>query len=131
MKKCLTLFLGVVAWAGVSAMIVEPAHAVPEFAKEFHELYVGKAETDAQKKLDAAVKTVKCDVCHGNNAAGKPDKKVRNDYGKALGKMVSKKDKKDAAKIQKALKDIEATKTADGKTTFGELLSKGDLPVAK
>jgi cytochrome c5 len=130
MKKCLTLLCGAIAWAGLSALIAEPAHAVPEFKKAFEATYVGDGKTDAQKKLGETVKTVKCDVCHGKDAAGKPSKKVRNEYGQALGKIVTKKDKKDTAKIEKALKTIESEKSSDGKT-FGAKLAAGELPAAK
>ena len=54
---------------------------------------------DNDVALAKAFKQVSCGVCHAN-----PDnKKIRNDYGKQLEKLLSKKDKKNKAKIAAAL----------------------------
>lgn len=66
-----------------------------------------------------AAETAKCNVCHA------PDnKKVRNDYGKALGEALGAANVKDEAQIKAALKKVEETKKE-----FGDKLKAGKLPV--
>jgi hypothetical protein len=98
-------------------------HARPDYKKQFDATYKGS-------KISKAAEEAKCEVCH----VGK-DKKSRNDYGKALAKILSAKsyeamkgDKKALAKkVEEALKSVAAEKSPDGKT-FGELIEAGVLP---
>ncbi len=113
--------------AGALLGTVHSAGAVEAFKKEFEAKYVKKEPaTDAEKSFTAAVEKAKCAVCH----VGKT-KKVRNDYGKALGALVTKKDAKDTAKIQEALDKIHGAKSKPddaSSPTFGELIEQGKLP---
>jgi len=68
-------------------------------------------------------KKVKCNICH----FGKK-KKNRNDYGKALEKLVGKKNQKDIKKIKAAFKKAEKLKSSTKDKTFGDLLKDGKLP---
>lgn len=89
------------------------AEARPQYLKEFLAKYPDVAEA----------KTVKCGVCHPDK-----DKKVRNDYGKAMGKGLGDKNQKDTDKIGSAMTEAEKEKSGvDGKT-FGDLLKDGKLP---
>ncbi|MBI3838144.1 MAG: hypothetical protein HY288_09465 [Planctomycetia bacterium] len=108
--------------------VVQSAHAIPAFNKEFENKYVKKESTnDSEKALAAAVAKVKCNVCH----MGKT-KKVRNEYGKALDELLDKKtDIKDIPKIQAALEKVAGMKSNPNdpsSPTFGELLEQGKLP---
>ena len=122
---CMLALCGFVA--GTLMARVQMAYAVDAFKKSFDAMYVKKEPaTDAEKSLAAAVEKAKCNVCH----VGKT-KKVRNDYGKAVGALVTKKDAKDAPKIEEALKKVagEKSKPDDASSpTFGELISQGKLP---
>ena len=103
-----------------------------EYSKAWQKKYVGDKKTNVQKKLAAAVtKVKKCNVCHDpRKIDGKISKKNRNDYGKALGKLLTKKDKKNTKKINDALTKVEKM-GADKKKklpSFGALLKAGKLP---
>jgi hypothetical protein len=78
--------------------IVSTAGAVPpfyiEFKKDYLEQLKDKKFVEAMDKAD-----VKCLVCH----QGK-QKKNRNDFGKVVGKFLTKKDAKDKEKIAAGLK---------------------------
>lgn len=94
------------------------AHAYPEFKKEFDKKYAPLAPQIAK---------VKCNVCH----VGK-SKKDRNEYGKALSKFITKKEKKKPDKIQEALQKAEGEHSDPANAsspTFGELMKEGKLPV--
>jgi hypothetical protein len=111
--------------AGKSAWAIKP------FEVEFKKMYY-KPNGDAnEKKLAEAIDKIStgdsdaktaCAICH----VGKT-KKERNDYGKALNKLVTKMDKDDTKKIAESIKAIEGEKNAAGKT-FGELIKAGTLP---
>jgi hypothetical protein len=107
---------------------VQSARAIPAFNKEFVDKYVKKEPAnDSEKALAAAVNKVKCNVCHmGTN------KKMRNEYGKALKGLLDKKtDIKNVAKIQGALEKVAGMKSNPSdpsSPTFGELLDQGKLP---
>ena len=128
MKKfCLSVLCGFVAatsWVGH-----QPAYAVEAFKKQFEAKYVKKdPATDSEKAFAAAVTTAKCNVCH----VGKT-KKVRNEYGKALSTLVTKKDAKNLEKIQDALAkaaDMKSNPSDPSSPTFGELFEKGQLPAS-
>ena len=122
---CLLALCGFVVGTLLSS--VPRAYATDAFKKEFESMYVKKEPaTDAEKSLVAAVQKAKCNVCH----VGKT-KKVRNDYGKALNTMLTKKDAKDTAKIHESLEKVASMKSKPddaGSPTFGELLLQGKLP---
>jgi hypothetical protein len=122
---CLLALCGFVV--GALGARVHSAHAIEAFKKEFEAKYVKKdGSSDAEKSFAAAVEKAKCNVCH----VGKT-KKVRNDYGKALGALVTKKDGKDSAKIQEAFDKVAAEKSKPGDAnspTFGDLIKEGKLP---
>lgn len=119
------------AFGLVASVLTAPAAAFPQFAKEFKNVYVGDETTPVQQKLAAAVAETKCDVCHDPKKGpdGKASKKNRNAYGMALGKLLTKDDKKDVEKIHSALKTVESQKAEGAEHTFGQRLEEGKLPV--
>ncbi|MFN9718219.1 MAG: hypothetical protein ACK58L_05955 [Planctomycetota bacterium] len=64
-----------------------------------------------------------CAVCHPDK-----DKKVRNNYGAAVGGKLTKKNESDEAKIKESLTKAEGEKSATEGKTFGDLIKAGDLP---
>src|SRR5271169_6766935 len=84
---------------GLICLTASPAVAVKEFKDVFKAKYINPDSTAANDvALAVSFSQASCAVCHvGEN------KKMRNDYGKQFGKLVSKKDKKNAAKIRAAL----------------------------
>src|SRR5690348_12436029 len=80
--------LTLVAAASVIGSTIKTALAIAPFKKEFDELYVKNSKNE---EFVAAAKKANCLICHGKNAEGKEDKKVRNAYGKALDKLLDKK----------------------------------------
>ena len=108
-----------------------PASAYNDFYKVFKKKYVGDESTPEQMKLAAAIKKVKkCNVCHDpRKINGKASKKNRNAYGEALAKLLTKKDKKNIEKIEKALAEVEKEKAPNSDKTFGDKLAAGELPV--
>ena len=105
------LLVGVFAWTGCLGSV----QARPKYPPLFIDYYKDNAG------LGAAAKEAKCNVCHDPK-----DKKVRNEYGKAVNKNLTKTDfdmLKDNAdglkkKVGEALKAAEADKHSSGKT-FG------------
>jgi len=120
--------LALVAAAVVmTSVTVEPAAARPPYNKEFQAKYLKKDSTDpAEMALAASIEKVKCNVCHkGKN------KKMRNDYGMALSKLLTKADAMNIEKIKASLDKVaeEHSKPDDDKSpTFGQLLKEGKLP---
>jgi hypothetical protein len=123
-KVCMMLVLGCVALA----ICVSSASALPPFNKEWRAKYV---EGNNNAKFVDAVETAKCNVCHMGKS-----KKEKNEYGKAVGKYLTKdahtaakKISEDAAAdyIKQGLAKAEAEKSSSGKT-FGELIKAGELP---
>lgn len=105
------------------------ASAFPQFFAEFQAKYVNEnGNADDKAFADLVKNKVKCGVCHGKDAQGKENKKIRNEYGKALSKLINKNDKKDKTKIQKALDSVADEKSPSG-ATFGERLKEHKLPV--
>ena len=84
--------------------------------------YLNKGFTPTYPALKAEIETAKCGICHGS------DKKVRNDYGKAVGEALGEKMVKDEEKIKAALKKAEAGKSSTEGKTFGDLIKDGKLP---
>ena len=93
-------------------------------------IFEGKYLEGAGDKFKAAVGEAKCNVCH----EGK-EKKDRNEYGKALAKVLTKakfdelKGDMDALKkfANESLEKTAGEKSSGGKT-FGELIKAGELP---
>jgi len=128
-KVVVSLYCG----ALVLGLSLNHAGAIDAFKKEFEKTYVKKDSSEpADRAFAEVVKDAKCLVCHGKNAAGKDDKKVRNAYGKALDKLLDKKaDAKNPEKIQEALEKVAKEKVDDKKPdspTFGDLIKAGKLP---
>jgi hypothetical protein len=104
------------------------AGAVPPFYIEFKKDYIDslkdKKFAEAMDKAD-----VKCLVCH----QGK-QKKNRNEFGKVVGKFLTKKDAKDKEKIAEGLKKALAMHVdpKDEKSeTYLDRLNKGEWPGGK
>jgi hypothetical protein len=123
-KVCVCLALIVVAMGSS----YQSASALPPFNKEWMAKY---KEGNSNAKFVEAIDTAKCNVCHEGMS-----KKMKNEYGKAVGKYLTKakyneiKDDEDAAKkyIVEGLQKAEAEKCTSGKT-YGEMLKAGELPV--
>lgn len=120
-----TLFAAVAALAVLGVALSAPElEARPQYLKQFVNQYPALAD---------AAKMKKCLVCHpGEN---NKNKKIRNDYGQAVGAGLGKdkdgnpiKNEKNVQKIEAALKKAEeATSKKTGKT-FGEMIEDGKLP---
>jgi hypothetical protein len=108
---CGLAFAGALLFVGQNS-----AEARPGYLKAFMAKYSKLAET---------AKKVKCGICHPVKS-----KKMRNNYGAALGKAV-KKNEKDAKKIAEALTKVEKGKSATKDKTFGDLIKAGGLPGTK
>lgn len=106
-----------VVWSGCGALVlsllVGSAGAFPQFKKEFDAMYPNQAENSG---------TLKCNLCHAGES-----KKMRNPYGQALDKLLSKDDTKNADKIREALKAVEPEKAPSGET-FGDRIKAGKAP---
>jgi hypothetical protein len=119
MKKvcACVLVLVVLGWS------MQSASALPPFNKEWVARY-----NPGDK--NAAFVEAKCNVCHAGES-----KKMKNEYGKAVGKFLTKakyneiKEDEAAAKkyIAEGLQKAEAEKAAAGKS-YGELIKAGKLP---
>jgi hypothetical protein len=111
----------VVMGAVVAAIFVSTgaeALARPKYA-----VVVNSTYPDLAKKHGTEGKLT-CAVCHPDK-----EKKVRNNYGKAVGlKLGDKKNETDEAKIKEALTKAEGEKSATEGKTFGDLIKAGDLP---
>lgn len=122
-KVCVTLTLVVLAlgWS------YQSASALPPFNKEWMAKY---KEGNGNAKFVEAIDTAKCNVCHEGMS-----KKMKNEYGKAVGKFLTKakyneiKDDEAAAKkyILEGFQKAEGEKSAGGKS-FGEMFKAGELP---
>ena len=136
MKK--VVVLSIVGVFVAASLFVSPASALPQFKKAFEEKYVANGNAD----LQAAFKAASCNTCH---VKGK-DKKVRNEYGMALSKIIgghakaqidAAKKVSDAAgkaklaevlkKLDEAFDKVEKEKSASGQT-YGEEIKAGKLP---
>lgn len=114
MKFSKRLGLAGVAVAFVLACLLSgKAKARPGYMKAFVKKYPTVA---------AAAKKAKCGTCHFGKS-----KKNRNDYGKALGKHLGKKNQKNPKLIDAAL-DKAAKEKKKGDTTFGDVIKSGKLP---
>jgi hypothetical protein len=124
MKKfVVTLLVGAFALTACLGSL----QARPKYPPIFMDYYKDNAG------VSAAAKDAKCNVCHDPK-----DKKIRNEYGKAVNKHLTKADfdklKDDAdglkKKVGEALKAAESEKNSAGKT-FGEVIKAGKLPGEK
>ncbi len=119
MKKFSVAMIAAAIVMGLSA----PTFALPPFNAAFQAKY-----PDLKEKTDVA----KCNVCHDANSKSKKDK---NEYGKAVGTILTKAkfeevkaDKEAASKwIAEGLDKAAELKNAAGKT-YGELIKAGELP---
>jgi hypothetical protein len=124
-KVCVCLALAIAMLGGS----FQSASALPPFNKEWMAKY---KDGNANGKFVEAVDTAKCNVCHEGMS-----KKMKNEYGKAVGKYLTKakyneiKEDESAAKkyILEGLQKAEAEKCSSGKT-YGEMFKAGELPVA-
>ena len=94
------------------AVTSKPAEARPGYKKAFEKTYP-KVKAD-------------CNICH--DKAKPMDKKLRNDYGKALDEALGEENVKDAKKVQKALKEVEGKDSKVEGKTYGDLLKSGKRP---
>jgi hypothetical protein len=105
---------------------MQNASALPPFNAAW------KAKYNPDEK-NAAFVEAKCNVCHAGES-----KKMKNEYGKAVGKYLTKakyteiKEDEAAAKkyIEEGLAKAEGEKGGAGKS-YGELIKSGKLPSAK
>jgi len=104
----------VVAGLMLASAFTGGADARPGYMKAFKSKYTKVAENNK----------ITCAACHPEKS-----KKVRNDYGTALSKIVGK-NEKDAKKIGEALDKAGKEKNAKGET-FQSLLDAGKLPGTK
>ncbi len=118
----------IVLFACFALGFTRAANAFPQFFNEFKAKYVNEnGSADDKAFADMVNNKVKCGVCHGKDAQGKENKKIRNEYGKALSKLINKNDKKDKPKIQKALDTVAGEKSPSG-DTYGDRLKAHKLP---
>ncbi|MHC2070705.1 hypothetical protein ACYFX5_24805 [Bremerella sp. T1] len=133
MKK---LALCLVAVVAASSFYAPSAFAIKPFQDAFYEKYnITEPTTDSEKALAEVVKEAKCNLCHGGKS-----KKIRNEYGVALGKLLDKSDystkrrKEEPEKVQEelfaALDKVAEEKSKSG-DTFGEKIKAGKLPAAE
>ena len=107
--------------------------AIPAFAKAFQARVTDKAKN---KDFVAAATAAKCNLCHFATPESK-SKKQKNDFGKELGKHLSKKNytatriREEAAAVSKefdaAFAKVMAAKNPDGKT-YQSRVDAGKLP---
>jgi len=107
--------------------------AIPAFAKAFQARVTDKAKN---KDFVAAATAAKCNLCHFATPESK-SKKQKNDFGKELGKHLSKKNytstriREEAAAVNKefdaAFTKVMAAKNPSGKT-YQSRVDAGQLP---
>lgn len=122
-KVCVSLVLGLIT----VGFTLSSASALPPFNKEWMAKY---KDGNTNAKFVEAVDTAKCNVCHEGTS-----KKMKNEYGKVVGKYLTKakyneiKDDEAAAKkyILEGFAKAEAEKNGTGKS-YGEMLKSGELP---
>jgi len=123
MKKVCVCF--VLCLFGIVSL--QSASALPPFSKEWKGKYV---EGNGNAKFVEAATTANCNVCHVGT-----DRKMRNAYGMAVSKYLTKakfqeiKDDVDVSKkyILEGLDKAAAEKNGSGKT-YGELIKAGQMP---
>jgi len=139
MKKAVVLLAVCAIALGWTLGAVKPAGAVAFFKAQFEQRYVKENPTSpSEEKLADSFKTTKCFVCH---VKGK-EKKIRNEYGEALSKLLDKDNfkadrreaepDKCAQEVQAALEKVEAmhSKPDPASPTYKDLIEAGMLPAA-
>lgn len=126
MKKLMMLLLAV---GVVTTFAIQQVIAVPAFKKAFDQRVTNVSKNAG---LVAAAKEAKCNVCHYGKS-----KKMKNDFGKAMAKLLDKDDYKSTriqaepekvkAEFDAAFKKLWATKNPKG-VTYGALIEQGKLP---
>jgi hypothetical protein len=124
----LARFLMVLGLIGVTA---PAAMAVKEFKDAFQAKYI-KPDSTAPNDvaLAQAFDQAGCAVCH----AGGNNKKIRNDYGKQVAKLITKRDGRNKPRIAAALDTVAKLKTnpSDSNSpTYAERIASGKLPAAE
>lgn len=131
MSRTLFSMLAIALAAGMVLCFAASANADKTFRDQFIAKYVKSDSSDPKDQAFAtACEQAKCNICHAGVS-----KKDRNDYGKALDKLLDRKtDKGNAKKILSAL-DTVARMKSDPKDpnspTFGDLIKAGKLPGAQ
>ncbi len=123
MKKVVVTGLCFAVVVGFALVLTsDSANARPQYKKSWDKLYM----TDGSAMAKALGGKSNCNVCHDGK-----DKKKRNDYGMALGKLTGK-NLKDADKIEADLKKVAGMHSkGDDSPTFGKLIEEGKLPITK
>ncbi|MDB4557978.1 hypothetical protein OAG82_03170 [Rubripirellula sp.] len=113
-------------------ILATPAMAISEFGKQWKNEFLGGEDVDEDFKR--AGRKAGCYVCH---VKGEDKKKVRNEYGKAIHKLLKAEDfskeyvkanpEEAKKKILAGFKKAGETKSKDGKT-FAEKLKNNELP---
>ncbi len=117
MKNSVRIAVAGCVAAAMFVMSGSKAEARPKYLGVMNSTYA-----DLAKKHGTDGKLT-CAVCHPDK-----DKKVRNNYGAAVGGKLAKKNETDEAKIKEALTKAEGEKSATDGKTFGDLIKAGDLP---
>ena len=112
MRKSWTWITCVAALAAANVYLAPSADARPNYNKEFWDYYPSLKEH----------KETGCGTCHGK------DKKVRNDYGKAVGEDLGGAKVTEADKVKEAFKKAAEKKSSTEGKTFGDLIKDGKLP---
>ena len=135
-------FYGFLVVAIMAGIFASPASAISQFKTPFKKKYAEKHKSEGFQK---AVQKASCNACHVKKAP----KKVRNEYGELLAKLIpgdANKRYKDAKKkspedgkkemekilleLDKAFEKAAETKTEKGKgPKYGEIIKSGKLPV--
>lgn len=117
MKTCVKLATAAAVVAGMFVVTGSEAVARPKYKDVMSAAY-----PELAKKHGTDGKLT-CAVCHPDK-----DKKIRNNYGAAFGKALTKKNETDEAKIKEALTKSEGEKSATDGKTFGDLIKAVELP---
>ena len=147
MQKFAAALFTILMTQGFFGPAQQRALALPDYKKEFFNLYVDKNATDPNAKAFAEAansKTGKCYVCHVNvktlDEKKLKSKSVRNNYGKAITQFISKDEFKEMKKADKekamaALREaiektgaLKADPSDSGSPTFDELIASGKMP---
>lgn len=113
------------AVAGVVAAALFVVTGSDALARPKYLMVLNSTYPDLAKKHGTDGKLT-CAVCHPSD--NNKDKKIRNNYGTAVGKAVGKKNETMEDKIKEALTKAEAEKSATEGKTFGDLIKAGELP---
>lgn len=110
----------VVVAAAILVVSASDAAARPKYLTVANSKY-----PDLVKKFGTDGK-LNCGLCHTTKDNAK--KKIRNNFGAAVGKNLEKSNESDEAKIKSALEKAEGEKSATEGKTFGDLIKDGSLP---